>query len=84
MKKFETFAELFGPVQKVQVQSEETMAKPEMEVKTGDRIKHKLFGNGTVVVAEGTSLSVEFEKVGRKKLGKQWCLKNCKITSGNK
>ena len=71
MKTFETFAELFGPVQKVQVQSEET------------EIKHKLFGNGTVVAAGETSLSVEFEKVGRKKLGKQWCLKNCEVTSEN-
>ncbi len=83
MKTFETFAELFGPVQKVQVQSEETETKPEMEVKIGDRIKHKLFGNGTVVAAGETSLSVEFEKVGRKKLGKQWCLKNCEVTSEN-
>ena len=33
---------------------------------------------------EETRLIVEFEKVGKKKLGKQWCLKNCKITSGNK
>ena len=66
MKTFETFAELFGPVQKVQVQSEETETKPEMEVKIGDRIKHKLFGNGTVVAAGETSLSVEFEKVCRK------------------
>lgn len=54
MKTFETFAELFGPVQKVQVQSEETETKPEMEVKIGDRIKHKLFGNGTVVAAGET------------------------------
>lgn len=83
MKTFETFAELFGPVQKVQVQSEETETKSEMEVKIGDRIKHKLFGNGTVVAAGETSLSVEFEKVGRKKLGKQWCLKNCEVTSEN-
>ena len=84
MKTFETFAELFGSVQKVQAQLEENVVKPEMEVKAGDRIKHKIFGNGTIMELEETRLVVEFEKAGRKKLGKQWCLKNCKITSEKK
>ncbi len=46
--------------------------EPMPELKTGDRVRHSIFGDGTVLSVLATTLDaiveVEFERVGRKKL----------------
>ncbi|MDY4668430.1 MAG: hypothetical protein SO415_00305 [Oliverpabstia sp.] len=38
------------------------------------QVKHKTFGNGTITAIEGTSIPVNFDKVGLKKMGYEFCM----------
>lgn len=40
----------------------------------GKQIKHKAFGVGTITAIEGTAIAVEFDKVGLKKMGYEFCM----------
>lgn len=40
----------------------------------GERVKHKAFGVGVITAIEGTSIVVEFDKVGLKKMGYEFCM----------
>ena len=42
----------------------------------GKQVKHKSFGTGVITAIEGTSIAVEFDKVGFKKMGYEFCMKN--------
>lgn len=42
----------------------------------GKQVKHKSFGTGVITVIEGTSIAVEFDKVGLKKMGYEFCMNN--------
>lgn len=42
----------------------------------GKQVKHKSFGIGVVTAIEGTSIAVEFDKVGLKKMGYEFCMNN--------
>ncbi len=55
---------------------------PHMEIKTGDLIIHKKFGEGKVKVVTDTTLIIDYPSVGQKTLGRDWCEKNCKIMKG--
>lgn len=48
------------------------------EIREGDIIIHKLFGEGTVLSVSDI-LNISFPRVGEKQLGYDWVLKNCKI-----
>lgn len=53
--------------------------KPPVVIPTdiiGKQVKHKSFGTGTVASIEGTSIAVKFDKVGEKKMGYEFCMKN--------
>lgn len=39
----------------------------------GKRVKHKAFGVGVITAIEGISIVVEFDKVGLKKMGYEFC-----------
>ena len=39
----------------------------------GKHVKHKAFGVGTITAIEGTSIAVEFDKVGLKRMGYEFC-----------
>ena len=55
---------------------------PNMEIKIGDLIIHKKFGEGKVKVVTDTTLIIDYPSVGQKTLGRDWCEKNCKIMKG--
>ena len=40
----------------------------------GKQVKHKAFGVGMITAIEGTSIAVEFDKVGLKKMGYEFCM----------
>lgn len=40
----------------------------------GKLVKHSLFGVGTITAIEGTSIAVQFDKVGLKKMGYEFCM----------
>ena len=40
----------------------------------GKQVKHKAFGVGEITAIEGTSIAVEFDKVGLKKMGYEFCM----------
>lgn len=40
----------------------------------GKKIKHKTFGIGTITGISGASIDVNFEKVGEKKMGYEFCM----------
>ena len=40
----------------------------------GKHVKHKAFGVGTITAIEGTSIAVEFDKVGLKRMGYEFCM----------
>lgn len=42
----------------------------------GKAVKHKSFGTGVITVIEGTTIAVEFDKVGLKKMGYEFCMNN--------
>lgn len=42
----------------------------------GKQVKHKIFGIGVITAVEGTSIVVEFDKVGIKKMGYEFCMNN--------
>ena len=42
--------------------------------KVGKLVKHKAFGVGKITAIEGTSIAVDFDKVGLKKIGYEFCL----------
>lgn len=42
----------------------------------GKQVKHKTFGTGVITAIEGTSIAVEFDKVGVKKMGYEFCMNN--------
>lgn len=42
----------------------------------GKHVKHKTFGTGIITAIEGTSIAVEFDKVGLKKMGYEFCMNN--------
>lgn len=51
--------------------------KPQMEIPTdivGKQVKHKAFGLGVITAIEGTSVVVQFDKVGSKKMGYEFCM----------
>ena len=37
-------------------------------------MKHKTFGIGVISAIEGTSIAVQFDKVGLKKMGYEFCM----------
>ena len=44
----------------------------------GKQVKHKAFGVGMITAIEGTSIAVEFDKAGSKKMGYEFCMeKKC-------
>ena len=52
--------------------------KPQMEIPTdivGRQVKHKAFGLGKITAIEGTTIVVQFDKVGLKKMGYEFCMK---------
>lgn len=40
----------------------------------GKKVKHSAFGVGTITAMEGTAIAVEFDKVGLKKMGYEFCM----------
>lgn len=40
----------------------------------GKQVKHKAFGVGMITAIEGTSIAVEFDKAGSKKMGYEFCM----------
>lgn len=40
----------------------------------GKKVKHSAFGVGTITAIEGTAIAVEFDKVGLKKMGYEFCM----------
>lgn len=42
----------------------------------GKQVKHKTFGVGVITAIEGASIAVEFDKVGVKKMGYEFCMNN--------
>ena len=42
----------------------------------GKRVKHKSFGIGTITSIDGAAINVDFETVGAKKMGYEFCMKN--------
>lgn len=51
--------------------------KPQMEIPTdivGRQVKHKAFGLGKITAIEGTTIVVQFDKVGLKKMGYEFCM----------
>lgn len=40
----------------------------------GKQVKHKTFGVGRVKEIEGTSITVQFDKTGLKKMGYEFCM----------
>ena len=42
----------------------------------GKKVKHKTFGIGTISLVGDTSIEVDFETVGVKKMGYEFCMKN--------
>lgn len=54
-----------------------TMPKPGVPPQVvGKRLKHKIYGEGTIVGVAGTIMVVSFDTVGEKKLGYEVCVKN--------
>ena len=52
-------------------------SKPQIEIPTdivGREVKHKAFGLGKITTIEGTSIVVQFDKVGLKKMGYEFCM----------
>ena len=52
---------------------------PQIEIPTdivGRQVNHKAFGLGKITAIEGTSVVVQFDKVGLKKMGYEFCLEN--------
>lgn len=50
--------------------------KPQIEIPVdivGRQVKHKAFGLGKITTIEGTSIVVQFDKVGLKKMGYEFC-----------
>ncbi|WP_300411216.1 hypothetical protein [Lagierella sp.] len=41
----------------------------------GKRVRHKVFGLGEIIAVEGISIIVQFNKLGLKKLGYEFCIK---------
>lgn len=51
--------------------------KPQMAIPTdivGRQVKHKAFGLGKITAIEGTTIVVQFDKVGLKKMGYEFCM----------
>lgn len=42
----------------------------------GKQVKHKSFGTGVITAIEGTTIAVEFDNVGLKKMGYEFCMTN--------
>lgn len=42
----------------------------------GKRVKHKTFGIGTIASIDGSTINVDFDTVGLKKMGYEFCMKN--------
>lgn len=42
----------------------------------GKSVKHKSFGIGVITTIEGTTITIEFDKVGLKKMGYEFCMNN--------
>lgn len=42
----------------------------------GRQVRHKTFGTGEITAIEGASIAVNFDKVGEKKMGYEFCMKN--------
>ena len=42
----------------------------------GKQVKHKTFGVGVITAIEGLSIAVDFDKVGIKKMGYEFCMNN--------
>lgn len=42
----------------------------------GKAVKHKSFGTGVITAIEGTTIAVEFDKIGLKKIGYEFCINN--------
>ena len=40
----------------------------------GKQVKHKSFGVGIITAIEGSSIVVEFDKVGKKNMGYEFCM----------
>ena len=40
----------------------------------GNKVKHSAFGVGTITAIEGTTIAVQFDKVGLKKMGYEFCM----------
>ena len=51
----------------------------EMNLTDKKWITHKLYGKGRILSVDEMHLLAEFFEVGQKKLGTQWCMKNCRI-----
>ena len=54
-------------------------AADKMDLTNKKWIIHKLYGRGHILSVDEKYLFVEFPEVGQKKLGTQWCMKNCGI-----
>ena len=51
--------------------------KPQIEIPNdivGKQVKHKAFGLGEITAIEGASIAIQFDKVGLKKMGYEFCM----------
>ena len=51
--------------------------KPQIEIPAdivGRQVKHKAFGLGKITAIEGISIAVQFDKVGLKQMGYEFCM----------
>lgn len=89
-RNFDTFVALYNQKQiktrtatAKAAQSEKIEKFPSnVEMKPGDLILHRKFGEGKIKVVTDTTLIIDYPSVGQKTLGRDWCEKNCKIMKG--
>ena len=86
-RNFDTFVALYNQKQiktrtatAKAAQSEKIEKFPaNVEMKPGNLILHRKFGEGKIKAVTGTTLIIDYSSVGQKTLDKAWCEKNCKI-----
>jgi len=86
VKDFDSFLALYGMQRKPEpapgkeaAPAQEQQKTPAVTVKPGDTVIHKAFGEGVVERVEGAVLVISFPKAGEKKLGLDWCKRNCEF-----
>ncbi len=70
-KKSKSVAPVTAPVAPKPEPKPPVVIPPEI---VGKKVKHKTFGVGTITAISGTSIDVNFEKIGLKKMGYEFCM----------